>query len=120
MTSNSPRKALANPSPTSSGSIVARNPTSPKFTANTGTLVPHRALAPRLAQPHERLAVALRPGQARGGEAQHRRPALVARGPGDGDQRLTPVLRRSHHAAAADLAAPDLELRLDHRQRVEA
>jgi hypothetical protein len=37
--SNSPRNARAKPSDISSGSTVARKPTSPKFTANTGTPV---------------------------------------------------------------------------------
>ena len=42
------------------------------------------------------------------------------RGARDGHERLAPVGRLAHDAALADALAADLELRLDHRERVEA
>ena len=74
---------------------------------------------PRLRQPHERLAVALRPGQPRAGVAEHRRAERPG-GAADIDQRGAPQLGIADHAALADRLAPDLELRLDQREAVEA
>ena len=59
------------------------------------------------------------PGQARGGEAQHRGAQLLRAGR-HGAQRGAPRLGVAHHAAAAHVLAAGLELRLDHRERVEA
>ena len=69
------------------------------------------------AEPQERLAVAGRAASADG--AKPRTAAPSARR-ADGRRSPRGALRVAHDAAAADVLAPDLELRLDHRQRVEA
>src|SRR4051794_17327833 len=66
------------------------------------------------AAPDEGLAVALRARQPRGGEAAHRQ-ADLGRGASDGEDRLAAVAGVADDAAA-DPLAPELELRLDHRQ----
>ena len=78
-----------------------------------------RAGAPALGQPHEGLLVALGARQARGREAEHR-GAVRAGAAADGDERRAAIVGRAHDAALAHPLAPDLELRLDHGQRVEA
>ena len=47
-------------------------------------------------------------------------PELLARVRGHRHERRAAVVRRAHHAALADALAPDLELRLDQGQAVEA
>ena len=75
--------------------------------------------APLAAAPDEGLAVALRPGQPGGGEAEHRQAELAGR-VGDGEDRLAAVGRRRGRRRPADPLAAELELRLDHRQDVAA
>ena len=73
-----------------------------------------------LGAPHEALAVAGRPGQARGAVPLHARArAARAASPAD-DQRLEAVVGVAHDPALAHPAAPELELRLHQREQVEA
>ena len=82
--------------------------------------VAERPARPGLGQPEEGLAVALRARAAR--TTRSRARAAPARGAAPAT--ATSAARRSaglaHHAALADALAADLELRLDHGQRVEA
>ena len=211
--SKSPENARSKSASSPSGSIVARKPTSPKLTANTGTRVPaysrsavrivpsppitmHRSTSRRerrveleplarragraCASPRRRSAASPppaaaaptsardrgrgvgraavgedgrhahahgstaraaargpRPRPARPASASHTNVSRLPAGPGspedakpstaapaaarprDRHDRLAPQRRIAHHAALADPLAPDLELRLDHHQRVE-
>ena len=84
---------------------------------STSSAAPLGEVAERLAgaEQQEDLAVALRPGHAGGGDAE-RRQAERGGSSATAQHRLEPVAGIAHHAALADPAAAELELRLDHRQ----
>jgi len=84
-----------------------------------GLEIADRAGATCLREPHEALAVALRARQARRGEGEDRRPAF-ARAPTRRPPARRDDRRAAHDAALAHPVAAHLELRLDHRQRIEA
>jgi len=77
------------------------------------------AAARRFSQPHEALLVALRPRQARAGEAEHGGSEPTGRTRST-EERIAPRPDVAHHAALAHALPADLELGLDQSQAVIA